>query len=146
MDETSLTLGWLVGRRIAGQRRKPVAYLYNGVELPPLPEWDKETYPYAFISHRKSDGVYELYACSRIPTHSPVTEGDGIVVWYPAQLYLCTDDKSWVFKTQYSEELMEGNKVFVLDIRKDHLWSNVDILNEDGTLCLAASDPIPVYA
>jgi hypothetical protein len=52
MDKTSLTLGWLVGRRIAGQRTKqktPIAYLYNGVQLPPLPEWDREKYPYAVI-------------------------------------------------------------------------------------------------
>ena len=30
-------------------------YLYNGVELPELPEWDKNTYPYACISHCYGD-------------------------------------------------------------------------------------------
>ena len=31
-------------------QKQPVAYLYNGVRLPKLPEWDRETYPYATIS------------------------------------------------------------------------------------------------
>lgn len=30
-------------------------YLYNGVKLPALPEWDKETYPYAVIRTAGTD-------------------------------------------------------------------------------------------
>ena len=30
-------------------QKEPVAYLYNGVRLPALPEWDREKYPFAVI-------------------------------------------------------------------------------------------------
>ena len=38
-------------------------YLYNGIELPALPEWDKSKYPYAFIANTANQG-YDLYVCS----------------------------------------------------------------------------------
>lgn len=31
-------------------KKEPVAYLYNGVRLPKLPEWDREKYPYAVLT------------------------------------------------------------------------------------------------
>jgi hypothetical protein len=56
MDKTSMTLGFLVGRQIAGQRRAVkktiIGYNYNGTVLPDINKvWeDKETYPYAYIT------------------------------------------------------------------------------------------------
>ena len=69
-------------------------FLYNGVKLPALPEWDKEKYPYAAMNLGANYGV----------------------------LYLLDN------------ALMA----------KQFQWANFDILNEDGTLYLAASDPVPV--
>ena len=69
MDKASLTLGYLVGRQIAGQRRAvektPVAYLYgkDKVRLPPLPEWDDKTFQYVYLSYTEDGaGVYAIYA------------------------------------------------------------------------------------
>jgi hypothetical protein len=72
MDKTSLTLGWLVGRRIAGQRRtklpdepekEPIGYIYGETydgeytwledtiygPLPSEEEWNRTEYPYAVM-------------------------------------------------------------------------------------------------
>ena len=40
--------------------KTPDGYSYNGVQLPKLPEWDKEMYPYAVISYREGINQYYL--------------------------------------------------------------------------------------
>lgn len=46
----SFLKGVEVGRRLKNKRLAPVAYLYNGVKLPPLPDYNKKAYPYAYIT------------------------------------------------------------------------------------------------
>jgi hypothetical protein len=133
MDETSLTLGWLVGRRIAGQRRKPVTYLYNGVELPPLPEWDKETYPYAWI--RTVNGRYFFAATSSRPYYVWDNDnGIGIVSAYGKYVRYNLVDGVWVLDAEDLGStgfgLKEGASMFV--------WTNFDVITEDGTVYFSA--------
>lgn len=63
INQSAKMLGYLMGRMIPRHLAKlPVAYLYNGVRLPKLPEWNKETHPYAVIGVR--DNSYYLIVSS----------------------------------------------------------------------------------
>ena len=140
MGKTSMTLGWLVGRRVAGQRTKQktaVAYLYNGVQLPPLPEWDKETYPYAYIVHGNS--TYKVRFCSvpLVALNISLILSNTFSSQGEHEINYKLENGEWV------DETYAGGCSAV--------WSNTDIYYKDsvpdvgGTLAMAASDPIPVY-
>lgn len=138
-DPTSMLMGWLVGRAIAGQRWKkaepsePIAYLYNGVQLPKLPEWDREAYPYAVIGNHWTGLSLQLH----VSQTSIYNESGGYV-------YVDTPRQGW----QYKNGIWEGMSLDPVDSMPllDAIWTNTDIHNEDGTLYLAASEPVPVYA
>lgn len=158
MDKASFICGWLTGRRIAGQRKKtekvPVAYLYNGVRLPKLPEWDRESYPYAVIfsyegtSYTSGEPItqYTLYCVAeKWQFHAPSD------TWYstywckiPTPYCYCTHiggETSW--RDNWTEGTGEG--MSVPRTGRTPVWSNFDITDTGGTVCLAASEPVPVY-
>lgn len=118
-------------------------YLYNGVELPALPELtddEKEQYPYWVIFSRSPH--YRLFLADK-PAIYKLYSGISAVYFeigtrairYSTPIGL---DEPW------SE--MDGNPFVVED--KTYLgadcWTNHDIYDSDGTLYLAASDPVPV--
>ena len=126
----------LCGMPMPISSKTPTAYSYNGVVLPGLPEWDKETYPYAFI-------------CTD-------TSGNSIAYF--------TEKKSYVDSVSNRALTPESQCSFIKSVLKDGkwgalsnqytyygvvpdilVWTNCDILYKDGTMYLAASDPIPVY-
>lgn len=119
--------------------------LYNGVKLPNIDSvWtDKETYPYGCLVN--SDGLCILYLTDYLFTF------DGEQVVKPAgnyiTIYLYANDVEaaasmgipvgeWVFVTAGADP-----NTFVSSFVN---WSNYDILNTDGSVYLAASDPIPL--
>ena len=111
-----------------------IGYSYNGVVLPKLPERDKEKYPRLYITGNASlaylyalpDGEY-LFDGSRWVIPSGVY---GLFVqWYPSK------GNEW---GALSESHLGGRYAAPI-------WCNTDILNEDGTVYLAASEPVPVY-
>lgn len=113
-------------------------YLYNGIELPALPEWDRDVYPYAVISN-SSSGDYRLHACQQRPAPRPAVDSDTSYIYFGEYAYKPLYAKC---KSPFSEwsDLSEGfgycsNSIF---------WTDTDIYNTDGTLYLAASDPVPV--
>lgn len=116
-------------------------YLYNGMELPPLPEYDKTKYPYVFIWKEESivttiylyllseivyqtatDNTYCLVARELVATTTPTSDG-----WSAFSEYPYGSGVTSLFQVGYKNE----NK-----------WANFDILNEDGTVSLSASYPI----
>lgn len=116
---------------------EPVAYLYNGVRLPALPEWDETAYPYAMISNEVLNSVvFTAYA------ERPSTNMATIVNPYDAAIplvrsFLSTDGKSW-------GELTEG-RLFTEGQNSLPFWAKFDVIHADGTTYLAASKPVPVY-
>lgn len=137
-DPMSLTMGWIVGRRIAGQRGKkkePVAYLYNGVRLPKLPEWDRDMYPWAVIQYVTiTTPAYRLLV-SQSPTvlNASLTGGST-----PAPGLIWTAGDTW------GEPI--SNDSGQTWVNCDLIWANYDVYYSGGeTLALAASDPVPVY-
>ena len=156
MDKTSLTLGWLAGRRIAGQRtKKPIAYLYNGVQAPDINAvWtDKETYPYAFVLKGILISGEEVLELNLHGKQAVVDRWAGDVLISPEDTvisYRITGDgDEW----QFYSETNTGSLGFVGNTAS-RMWSNYDIYYAEdysdetlaGTLYLSASDPIPVYA
>lgn len=149
----------LVSKGVVKESEKtPIAYSYNGVVLPKLPEWDKEAYPYAVIYQDNN---------ATNPYYTIVVSANACYV--KAQLQLLTGKYDDVLKwegeyVRYS--LFSGYEDWAPDdgsVYEDFVisasaaldpWTNIDIHYADdysadetlaGTLYLAASEPVPVY-
>lgn len=119
-------------------------YLYNGKELPALPVWDKNEYPYAFIARGHVFGYHFVV------TKSPAqcfdrTDSTG------ASEYVVID---WEAPSMRSAVIRDGasswgelhsdttNTDIVL-YTDGLIWANYDIY-KDGTIYRSATDPIPL--
>lgn len=133
--------------------KEPVAYLYNGVRLPALPEWDRETYPYAVIVYFPSDKNCKLCVFGEKGYYNPAYDSPGTAVWEVIQFqnaitrityydYYDKDPPYFKLKSTSDSDIVS---LVQTPGREYLLWSNYDIPNEDGSLYFAASDPIPVY-
>ena len=157
LDLKSWLTGYALG--LAGQpmpfgvasKPEPVAYLYNGVRLPALPEWDREKYPYAFICIKPTQVMFDpkphLYCMetTRMVDDWEILNGiNGLCYLYNEE-----EGNEWISKgTVTSQNTGINSKI---------IWSNHDIYydpdgyydigNEHlaGTVFLAASEPAPVY-
>ena len=113
---------------------EPVAYLYGGVRLPKLPEWDETVYPYAIITERT------LYV-SKIRPYTKESSDGSIWVWAQGEwgdvlhYYLFDNSTSWQGP---SADDVAGCK------QSDLLWSNKDILDSTGSVSFAGSDPVDI--
>ena len=142
MNETmrSCVMGLILGQfssPLPMAQKEPVSYLYNGVRLPKLPEWDKETYPYAYIVHGNS--TYKIRFCS-VP----------LVAVNLAQILSNTSSYHGEYEINYKLENGEWvDETYAGGCSA--VWSNTDIYYKDslsdvgGTLAMAASEPVPVY-
>jgi hypothetical protein len=113
-------------------------YLYNGIELPDINEvWtkiNKEHWRYAsiFMSSSTRASLYFTQGPCRI------SSGNSERVDIPGGYhYSYWNGGTWSDPTSYDEP-------FTSDNAKDAVWANFDILNTDGSIYLAASDPVPV--
>lgn len=107
-------------------------YLYNGIELPALPDYDSTTYPYAIL--QEAYGNYRFTVCA-----SPIYVNTNGYIAVPtgasgANWELSSGASSWV-NGLYGASPLAGFPIF---------WANYNVLNADGTLYLAASEPVPV--
>lgn len=120
-------------------------FLYNGVELPALPKWDREAYPFAFIYRRYTIAirgyVSDLVALSEV-TYQYMSNGK----W---ALYVDADaDRlGWQFE-EGGEAQNDGWKAresawYGYVGMGTVTWANFDVRNEDGSVTLDASDPVP---
>lgn len=137
-DPLSFAMGWQLGKRLRMRGRKPIGYSYNGTVLPELPELDKEKYPYAALAYVDITNGYWIFVCS--PTPIILSECGTLENIDNAVPIIDTTLVDGVWGTPEVSE--NGMDYFPWVIAK---WSNHDILNEDGTLYLAASTPVPVY-
>lgn len=139
---TGLALG-LSGKPLPLANKEPIAYLYNGVQLPKLPESDL---PYAVIVY-KTKPNYSVYF-SKTPFTNGVYIGNsnGGTIEETAYCYYTLTNGAWVFSGEKDSSI-----AFVASMQL--LWANhevnyTDIYNPSelaGTLYFAASYPIPVY-
>ena len=150
-DPISMTMGWLVGRRIAGQRGKrkePIAYLYNGVRLPHIPDSILSKYPYVVIFRVNNPsmpdhGDYYLYGAKKRWVMNDVTSNNsGLPYWdvdigYYRFRYSVVNDE-WSFSAQVDNGFDQTLYILV--------WANHNVYYlSDNRLAFSASEPIPVY-
>ena len=164
MDETSIAFGWMVGKQIAGIQKKqdmqPIGYLYSGVTvpdvpefdssmvLPKLPEWDEGTYPKAFLVRTQEGlGIKGGKEVALICTKSPV---DTIFIEAPAgeyRLFLIDMDAGEI---QWEEDAA-SEELFISWGLIIPVWANYEMQGRttyNGNYCdfvLTPTDPIPVY-
>ena len=134
------------------EKREPVAYLYNGVQHPDIDSvWvDKVTYPHAVITAIFRDNtVYYLWLISK---QTSIYGESGNEVWGVQE-----GDASCTVYRSKAQGAWEAANLFTdgANTRDDFggyyisgitpIWTSHDILNADGTLYLAASEPVPVY-
>ena len=157
-------LGFALGHRLRkaykplkGAPAEATYYLYNGVRLPALPEWDKKAYPYAYIL--KLSGA-QLFIVLSIPFEygtvtanydGVITTTTGLYSYAPANTtgtavgYVSQGD-SWI---TVGTDTWGGENIGIYygfwDVGVEAIWANTNINNVDsGTIFLAASDPVPV--
>jgi len=152
-DHLSVWVGYKLGSMIAGQRtmRTPVAFLYNGVRLPGLPEWDC---PYLRISYDSGLLLYSIDGLKTKPVTRYIEPNENTIIpfdpyWYE---YLAEED---TYKRRIYDEVRDSSWEAGIDgdyqtgdcgERVDAvIWANYDICTPDGTILLAASEPVPVY-
>ena len=146
---TGFILG-LAGKPLSlGGGKEPVAYLYNGVRLPPLPEWDNETYPYAVIArdlYPDGGALNVLYVHSTPFVTSDLTEKYGYVSvqvedggQYMYWDCRSPDDAGWL-----GARIPIGSDAWEARITRI-IWANTTIYNPDDSVYIDASEPVPVY-
>lgn len=168
IDPTSMLMSWQLGARIAGMRGKRpvipdvpvepdepsgeiVGYLYNGVQLPDINEvWtDKSTHQFGTIGNILSDGVgLPTGTTVLFCTESPFLCNDGYYFLEglgenaqkaPSKVYILNGGE-WVYGGEETRYDWARTEISIS-------WANHDIINEDdNSVDLAASDPVPVYA
>lgn len=119
-------------------------YLYNGVKLPALPEYDTAAYPYAVLDKTNAGTSFLFYAFKSRPyygtnpadsTKMGVYSSGGAKVYY----FVPADGGSeWVHQ-------MDTDNPFAAEDGNENtlFWTNTDILYEgDGSVWLAASEPV----
>lgn len=133
------------------EQKEPVAYLYNGVRLPKLPEWDRETYPYAAIGKDWSSvtpgvpiGTHYVLKVFAVPRS---VGSDGSLSFNIPAIGWTYYNDAWCAMTEYTEDnSTEGaDGTYFASFLYGPYWANFDLVTEDGTTILSASDPIPVY-
>lgn len=106
--------------------------LYNDVRLPIIPKDVLESYPYAFIV-RFSAGTYHLFLGHGRPYYT----GRKIVIPASSRARYDVNGDAWVLYSEYTSSTTISNTATTI-------WSNFDILRNDGTtVYFEASDPVP---
>lgn len=122
-------------------------YLYNGTRLPALPEWDKETYPYAVIESSDSTNYY-LYVTGSYRQYNDFTATDE---WYSFLfnvpiLYakFTLGDEGWSAWKDFNETFPTSTGLEIGGIKDYFIWTNTNLYYGD-VLAYKASEPVPVY-
>lgn len=129
----------------------PAMAVYGGEELPPLPEWDKTAYPYAYI-YRNAAGVvrYELHPTSLQYGTFTYSGTQYTVVHYfveagKSRTYLRSEltNGAWGELTPVTNNRTNSSTGYYGGYQVTLLWAFRDLPNVDnGTTYFAASDPI----
>lgn len=129
---------------------------YNGIELPDLPQYDASAYPRAYICQVvDASAIVDLGQCmlclvdgAAAIAHSNDEYGEdaGVILFagvtaVKSYSYRSSDDE-W---TETDPGWSDYTCILLPEIL-DPIWSNFDILAADGSVYLAASDPVTRWA
>lgn len=121
---------------------------YNGVTLPSPPkEWDKERFPFAHLVYLALFKCY-VFNVTSCPLRYYPNGYDGNVLNKLGATETDAQYMAYEFYTPQDTNWVTNGKAYPLSGLSDSglFWSNFDILNSDGSVYLAASDPIPITA
>lgn len=111
-------------------------YLYNGIELPALPDWDKTAYPYAAIYKNalKTGTMFNVATSNFLFNGTTYVKGEhSHITWNYNQ-----ETGAW---EPYSSGSLDSSK---MASASQMIWTNTNILDTDGAVYFAASTPVPV--
>lgn len=118
--------------------------IYNGIDLPTIPVVSTSSYTKICIVHNYITDEYAVIMATTADaitySNDTYTQDTGVILLATKKSYNITDG-AWTTGT--ITDLDEGNTKYIL--RPDTItpvWSNFDILKSDGTVLLAASEPI----
>lgn len=120
-----------------GLRVGDAVIYYNGVVSPRLPEHEEGVFESAFIVF--AGGLAQRYQVFFTPeiTYRESESGMWHFCYADGTIYYSLYDGEW----KYPQTISNGGAYGTID---SVLWSNTDLLNKDGTVGHAKSDPIPV--
>lgn len=120
--------------------------LYNGVALPALPVWDKIKYPYVCMVRYFEDTTVGYSTQVFMSAEPPIYDYAAFqrTAKIPTPYLTCSNDRDYVTPTAWTNLTESTSGDFIVSTMYDIAWSNVDILKDDGTVYVAASDPVPV--
>lgn len=112
-----------------------IGYMYNDVgPLPELPEWDKTVYPYVYYT----EGFLGIGAGITCISGMEYFDDNGIWKFkYTGSIHYNVSGDAWGEPSESSNSSNCGISAVK--------WANFDVLNADGSVYLAASEPVPVY-
>ena len=113
-----------------------VAYSYNGEIAGKLPIYDTEKYPYAIITNTNGRAMLWVLSGATFGWNEVAAEWRIMCDSYMHSTQSRVDYTKW--GTMYSHD---GGEFAVTSVK----WANFDVLNSDGSVYLAASEPVPVY-
>lgn len=129
-----------------------VEYKYNSARLPAPPEMSA-SYPNVFVQYGDLGGGYAIYAM--IAADAPGTMGEsGYAVgehtynaWVVAANEKTAEDFNDAYPGMSTTAWLqyESRKTVTEYIYTNIVWSWHDILNEDGTVYMAGTDPVKVF-
>lgn len=116
---------------------KNINYLFGEVELPALPDFDIRVYPYV-MGNMIASNTLAMYASRTNTVHKDTDESN---IGSPrAEYTICS-------AIRLTDEVLEWGDWTVINQSvhgKALHWANYDILNEDGTVWIEGSEPVPV--
>ena len=110
-------------------------YMYNGVKLPALPEYDTDAYPYGFIAESVvMKGSYALYISDKPFVYNKLKNNmnpfDGSTVLYSPSY----DGGDW-----------QEFSAFPSDGMPAPIWANYDVLDTNGDVHMEATEPAKLW-
>lgn len=143
-----LTMPWFGS---AVEAKEPVAYLYNGVRLPALPDFDRETYLHAYIYGTDPTNYYLVlsvspaeYIAKTLPMLGSTTAFEYWQTVGPYREYRATTEfwncKSWTLVEQ--NEASDATNKFLVGLAA---WCNTNLV-KDGVVQLTASEPVLMHS
>lgn len=125
---------------------KPIMYSYNGTVLPALPEWDKVSYPYAYIWKVSADSTkYLLLSTTELQYAMMVNmiylsaTSDGSLIAYKVE------NSEWL-RDEETDTSFTTTTAILQTFNTPLVWANYDVIKKaNGSVFLSASEPIPVY-
>lgn len=114
--------------------------LYNGVVLPALPDIDYSSYPYVYIS--KKNNSYSMGCINNRPkvatSNSSWLYEAGGMTYSDNWLNYSRTDGVW------KQTAASTGKVWAIQ-SGELIWTNFDVLDNDGSVHFSASEPLPYY-